>query len=459
MSSARLGLATAAFAVACAGRPSGPAAAPGNASPAPATAASVERPPSSPAPTATPESHVDADAIVAEALEKASAVRELRAKGPVRGVTLTRARLAVQVAEAVDRELPPDLLRAEGEMLVLLGVVPADFDYRGAVVTLMAEELAGYYEPRDKTMYLAADLDAAARAATLSHELVHALQDQYFDLSHLLDFRPDESDALSAAHSLAEGDATSAMLDSMLAERGIRATDLSDALLGAQIRFATAISMKAPSVPDVLKRSLVAPYIDGTRLVNVLRRQGGWAAVDDVWKNPPTTTEQLLHEEKLRTHERALVLSIPPPAAGGPATRILSDVFGEQGLRLLFEEWLPEQVAEANAAGWGGDRGAIFHDDDRFALAWHFRADDAASADRQTDAFTRGVVAQGGTRQGAAACAERSDRGPLRVERRKRDIVVVAGPYRRSSGGARSAATCADAADWTRQIFQAEPAR
>jgi hypothetical protein len=394
------------------------------------------------------------DRLVAAALVETSRVRELAALGPVRGVTLSRKEMAAQVKRAIDREVPPEVVAAQGELLVALGVVPLGFDYVAALVSLMSSELAGYYEPAEKTMYLASDLGAAERAATLSHELVHALQDQHYDLGKLLDYRSDDSDAQTAAHALAEGDATSAMLDQLLAPRGVKATDLSEQLLGVQVRAAAELASGAPEVPDILKRSLVAPYVDGIGLVHFLRRRGGWAEVDRIWKAPPSSTEQLLHPEKLLAREPPLSIAAPAPPAGGPSETVLTDVLGEQSVRLLLEEWVPRASAESGASGWGGDRLAVFHSDDRFAVAIHLRADSAEAALRQTAALSRGVAAQGGTTvRGSASCAERPDRGPFRVERRGRDVVIVAGPYRRVGSSVTAAASCAEAAGWAARIF------
>jgi hypothetical protein len=243
------------------------------------------------------------------------------------------------------------------------------------------------------------------------------------------------------------------MLDAALAEKGMHATDISDSLLGVQVRMAEQFSDKAPSVPEILKRSLIGPYIDGILLVHFLRRRGGWAEVDRVWHSPPTTTEQLLHPEKLLAHEAALVVAAPPAPEGFPASSAFADVLGEQSLRQLLEEWVPRQTAEADAAGWGGDRLAVFRDHDRVAAAIHLTADTVQDAVRQAQGLSRGVSAQGGTEHGLASCAERSDRGPLRIERRGRDIVIVAGPYRIDGGTARSAGSCSTAAAWSGRIF------
>jgi hypothetical protein len=322
----------------------------------------------------------------------------------------------------------------------------------------MTAELAGYYEPLDKTMYLASDLGGPEQQATLAHELVHALQDQHYGLGTLLDYREDASDVQGAVHALAEGDAMSAMLDQLLAPKGEKATDIPETLIAVQARAAAQFSSGAKNVPDILKRSLIAPYVDGLSFVHFLRRRGGWAEVDRAWQHLPETTEQLLHPDKFLAREHAVTVPVPAAPPGGPKTLILHDVEGEQTLRILFEEWLPRRPAANAAADWGGDRAAVFREGGVVAAAMHVRYDTAAAAALGFDAFRTGLAAQGSgppKPTPATACAERADRGPLLVARAGRDVALVAGPYRVDGRSATSTGSCAGAAGWAALVLAA----
>jgi hypothetical protein len=435
-------------------------------------AVSSERPPSSaaqrPEPagsaraasttTAPPRPSADAaDRIVAAALIEVARIRELAAKGSVRSVLVARKDMAARVREAIGREVPSDIVSAESDLLIALGVVPVSFDYVNAVVELMTAELAGYYEPLDKTMYLASDLGGPEQRATLAHELVHALQDQHYGLGPLLEFRPDASDVQGAVHSLAEGDAMSAMLDQLLEPRGEKATDIPEALLAVQARAAAQFSSGVRNVPDVLKRSLIAPYVDGLAFVHHLRRRGGWAEVDRAWQHLPESTEQVLHPEKFIARERSVSVPVPPAPPGGPRTVILHDVEGEQTLRILFEEWLPRRPAANAAADWSGDRAAVFREDGRVAAALHIRFDNANAAVRAFDAFKSAIAAQANGRTTAvqkAVCGERAERGPLLAARKGLDVALVAGPYRVEGGRATASGDCNGAAKWAALVLE-----
>jgi hypothetical protein len=362
-------------------------------------------------------------------------------------------------------EIPPDFVRAQSEMLFALGTVDAKFDYEASLLSLMTSQLAGFYEPKDKTMYLAADLGELERGATLAHELVHALQDQHYDLGRHVKYRPDATDEQSAVHALAEGDATSAMLDQMLAARGMRAVDLNDELISIEARGAIDLAANTADVPSIIKRSVVSPYVDGVMFVHWARRRSGWAGVNEVWKMLPKSTEQILHPEKLLSNELPEKVAVPVPSAAGPTGKLYHDVLGEQSVRLLLEEWMPRRSAVAAASDWGGDRLAIYRDDDVFALAWNVRYDTDKAARRGLEAFARGVLrddspgaelvsaerALAATRSGQL-CRERPQRGPFAAIRRARSVVVIAGPYRRGATGTASAGTCSAALTWARAV-------
>ena len=132
------------------------------------------------------------------------------------GVVLERPALIARVKEHVSRELPPEAIRNEGLALQLFGFVPTQFDYEGAEYQLLQDQLAGYYEPADGTMYMASDLGDEEADATLAHELVHALQDQRWDLETRSRYHAGDGDRSEAVSALAEGDATSAMFDVMI---------------------------------------------------------------------------------------------------------------------------------------------------------------------------------------------------------------------------------------------------
>jgi len=377
----------------------------------------------------------------------------------VPGVVLSRADLIAKVKEHVTREVPPEAIRNEGIGLKLLGFIPASLDYEGAEFELLEEQLAGYYEPADGTMYLAADLDDADADATLAHELVHALQDQHWNLAESSKYRPGDGDRSETMSALAEGDATSAMFDVMLAKMDKLAPDLPDDLFSQQLR-AGMNTGKVASSPQYMRSSLVAPYQYGTLFVHALRRRGGWAQVNRAWETAPTTTEQIIHLAKYDAHEAALALSALPLPSGDWKVDD-DDTEGELGVRLAFEEWMPEDAAATFATGWGGDKSILVSNGAEHAVAWRIRYDASVTEGFVARAF--GAVATGletklGTpkaKSAAAVCFERADLGPFAVARLGRDLVFVMGSASGRDAQWASSSTCARAGAWAAQIAKA----
>ncbi len=393
----------------------------------------------------------EAEAAIASTLKFMAELRELPALTPVQGRELSREEMVAYVKQTLAEEVPPDVIRATNEFLYVAGVVEASFDYEQALLKVLGTELAGFYDPKQQRMYLGADLGAEEQRATLTHELVHALQDQHYGLAELTRWQPDASDRHAALHSLAEGDATSAMLDGLMFGSGRTSLDLPDELLSSQIERMQGVDS---SVPSLVKRAVVAPYIDGLRFVHALRAKGGWAAVDAAWKELPSSTEQVLHPEKYFAREQPVSVPVPGPPPGSALPLLYRDVEGEQSLRLLFQEWLPRARAETSASDWAGDRLAVYADERHAAFAWTLRFDSEAAARRAFEAVKLWVSGQPVVPKfSGGVCRERDQRGPLAAAQRRDAVVVVGGPRSpRGAGATKAAAACSDARRWLGSI-------
>jgi hypothetical protein len=118
-------------------------------------------------------------------------------------------------------------------------------------------------------------------------------------------------------------------------------------------------------MPAVLRESLLFPYTSGLAFVQGLQAAGGWQAVNDAFAKPPASTEQVLHPAKYASGEAPLKVDLPNDLATrlGTGWKVgLEDTLGEFQLKV----WLANAgagkgagVADAAAAGWGGDRVAL----------------------------------------------------------------------------------------------------
>ncbi|MBM4375044.1 MAG: hypothetical protein FJ095_08170 [Deltaproteobacteria bacterium] len=406
---------------------------------------SVERADGSPPPVSLKPSKREvreAPAVLADV----AARHELEVVRPVASEVVSRARGIELIVQKTERDLPREFLEAQGELFALLELSDPDYRFVEGMFAQVRENVAGFYDPDDDKLYLLDDLDDVARAPTLAHELVHALQDQHFDLGARLTYRRGQVDAAAAVGAFAEGDATSAMF-SHLPDGALSVETLRRSLAAS-----VALSSTGLNTPPALQASLIAPYVDGYRFVEALRARGGWSEVNRAWRDPPRSTEQLLHLDKYDAREAPLEVAEPTSAPFGVEARILdSDVVGEQGLRIVLEPWSSPPEAAAAAAGWGGDRYVLVSRSDgarrEVALAWRLVFDsevDAVELER--------LVAKR-----HPACRDRGVLGPLAWRRRGREVALVAGPLARDSAGKASrarGASCDHAKRWVDDLLR-----
>ncbi len=413
-------------------------------------------------PSSTPEGSLASkdSKQVARTLVLVSEMRGIASTKAVPGVKLDRDQLVARVKDKALREYPPEALRREGLLLQIIGFAPPTFDYLGQMMKLLEAQLEGFYEPKNGTMYLASDLKGPQAQATLAHELVHALQDQKWDLRKRSDYKPGRGDESMALACLAEGDATSLMLD-FLMKPDKTALDIPDDALRELL--ASGMNMgDVQSVPHILRSTLIAPYMEGLGFVHELRRKGDWKAVDRAWDRPPTTTEQILHVDKWESGEGPLVVPAPSGDALGEGWKNEDeDTFGELGFALTFAEWMDVEEARKAATGWGGDRTTVFTKGDQIAHAVHLRYD-AASAQPKTDfyaerAFSKLVPAlkklgKPTLSDATTICLDRKELGPLLFARSGRELVMINGPARVATGAWASTSTCPTAKKWADEI-------
>lgn len=254
----------------------------------------------------------------------------------------------------LDRGYPERRRRIEEEIYKLLGLLGARDDIREISGSILSEQVAGYYDPRSGALRI---VDGGAPAnrvldeTTLAHELVHALEDQRFDLrTDDLEAAGDEAFAYAA---LVEGTATALMTEYE------RLHFRPEEALGG----AAASAFGAPSTDDLppfVLAQLLFPYLGGQEFVNELYSTGGdsWRLVDLAHRvRPPASTEQVLHPRKYLAVEQPERVSLGGigEVLGGGWKRVEGATFGEWQTRELLRAG-DGGGANRAAAGWGGDR-------------------------------------------------------------------------------------------------------
>ena len=239
-------------------------------------------------------------------------VRGLRFKTDVNTEILDLAafrRRLLASSPAPDREY----LDAQTRMLEVMGAIPEGTDLTAALKEFGAAQVIGFYDPETNRMVsMGGERLTPLDRLTLAHELLHALEDQNFNLSFIDELSDAcDDDAARAALAVAEGSATAYSF--RVVEEHFSAADK---LKVAEMATDPGGEFDIPaSVPDFLVDYLTWPYLAGYRFVEFRRSRGGDAAVDELFVEPPSSTEQILHPARYGTEEPRFV-DVPDIAAG-----------------------------------------------------------------------------------------------------------------------------------------------
>ncbi|HVH08838.1 MAG TPA: hypothetical protein VM736_03500 [Gemmatimonadales bacterium] len=317
----------------------------------------------------------------------------------------TRGQVRDYVIHKFDGDLPPAELAGAEAAYRLFGLIPDSLDLRRTMIDLLTEHVAGYFDPDSNALYIPADLDPSYARLVISHELVHALQDQYLNLDSLVTLKR-QNDRRSAAQAILEGQATLAQILVLMPEQKLESLpnfwDLRTTLWGSQ---GGGEGMKVfASVPLWLRESLIFPYLGGAEFVR-------WFQHEYPGKQPygplmPVSTAQILHPARYAAGDRPDAVTFLPPASD---TVRYEDGLGEFEIRLLLEQYLGNDSAAALLAnGWAGDRYQVLGRRGD-VLVWYTLWESRASAER----FQRAVGRVWVKRRAGARFARRWEIRPL----------------------------------------------
>ncbi|HWG92775.1 MAG TPA: hypothetical protein VNU66_00935, partial [Mycobacteriales bacterium] len=239
-----------------------------------------------------------------------------------------------------------------------LGLVEEGTDLDEEVGEALDEGVVGFYDPRDERLVVRGrEVDAFVELVVV-HELVHALQDQHFDIDRpdLLEADDERSTAFTA---LLEGDAVRVETAWYLAQSPERQAEV-DALGGGELA----------GTGDVVEALIGFPYYAGPGYVEALLAEGGQQALDAAFAEPPTTTGEVLAPDRVEP--------APAPPAPEPGGDVVDEgVLGVLGLALLTGAD-PLDLDDA-LLGWRADRYATAQDGGSLCTTAHVVAEDPAA--------------------------------------------------------------------------------
>ncbi len=395
------------------------------------------------------------DAVVYRSMARVEKIRNLTFEEPVDVEVVSRSEYRETNEERFTNVTDAERLESNVGYEALF-MVNRDTSAVDSTRSVYGGAVAGYYDPETDEIVIVSDNPETPELdeLTLGHELVHALQDQRFNLSRL---EGETQDSDSAMSGLVEGDASwveneyerrcGADWDCLAPSGGGAQGDVGDVNWG--IYF-----------------SIYQPYSDGPAYIDYLREQGpGWSAVDAAYDDPPTTTSAVIRPGSER--EPADV-SVPDRSSGDWRQlrvdgEVANDTVGEAGMVAMFaagafggdgesvigaENFLGSGVGEYDydqpaTDGWAGDQLVVYTNDDVDAGSGPGAAGDAGYVWRtqwdtkdDTEQFVRAygqLLANHGAepvegRQDTAVIEDGGYAGAYYLERDGRTVTIVRAP-------------------------------
>ncbi len=303
---------------------------------------------------------------VSDNISKIEKSTGLEFKTPPRVESQPRDSVRAFLERRFNEELPESELSGQERSYKAFGLLPAGMDLRRFMLDLLTEQVAGYYDPKAKTLYVVEGGDEAVTGITISHELVHALQDQHFNLDSLQQARGD-NDRLTAGQTVVEGQATLEQLGAMIgSDNAITSLPGGWDRVRQMIREMQGSMPVFASAPTILQETLIFPYLTGAEFMRRFKQE---AKGQSPFTRMPTSTEQLLHPDRyFGSRDEPTTVTLPAPSSG---TVVYQNNLGEFETRILLFEFLKDQAsAVRGAAGWDGDRYMLIKTPRGDAIAW-----------------------------------------------------------------------------------------
>ena len=302
---------------------------------------------------------------VAEAIPKIEKATGLTFKTPPKLEMRSRAQVREFLVRKFNESTPAEQLRGEEVAYKLFGLLPDTMDLRRFLLELLTEQIVGYYDPATKVLYVVDGAPDDLTGITITHELVHALQDQYVNLDSIQKMTGN-SDRQLAAQAVLEGQATYEQMEIMLGGRNLggRLPGGWDSIRET-IREAQSSMPIFASAPMAIQESLLFPYLSGAEFI---RRFEEKRAGRSVLEAMPLSTEQILSEVAYFGTPADAPSDVELP----PTTDVVhEESLGAFGTRLLLFQHLKDNTTAISAAqGWDGDRYRVLRAADGGGIVW-----------------------------------------------------------------------------------------
>jgi hypothetical protein len=234
-----------------------------------------------------------------------------------------------------------------------LGLVHGNVNLAASENSLTQSDVVGLYVDSKRTVFVRGTTLTPYVRVTLAHELTHALQDQYFGLAKLRDQASGDDTAVTA---LIEGDA---VRDENLYEQSLSSAD-QQTYLREQNQLQVTAS-KTAAVPEILSEIQAFPYNFGPTFVDALAQNGGTAAIDRAFRDPPVSEAQIADPDQYPIGWSPVRVASPALRAGDRRLDTPSP-FGQVSLFEVLGSRLGYGQAWNAVQGWEGDNSVPYED-------------------------------------------------------------------------------------------------
>lgn len=360
-------------------------------------------------------------------------------KRKVPAASISKKQLDKYLRERIAEDTNPEEIRAEELTLRRLGFIAGDFNLKDTLLDVLNEQAAAFYDTRKKRLFV---LEKAIEESSLPmqevvlvHELGHALADQYFSLEKFIKQAGKSDDGHLARMAVMEGQATWLMTEYQSQRTGNTIVGKPD-LISMMSRPATLSTGEYPALekaPRYLQETLLFPYSRGMAFQAAVRDKLGKDAFAEVFRNPPVSTQQILHPQLYFDRHAPEKTEFPTFESSGRWRILAEGTLGELDHQVMLKDAEVDD-AEAIAEAWTGGVYRLHETRDRqravllHASSWR----DEAAADAFFRAYRDRILPRKAPQfqveqSSATRLAARSAWGKIRVERNGRRVWAVEG--------------------------------
>ena len=254
----------------------------------------------------------------------------------------------------------PKHLEYEELSYKMLGLLPRHFSYQQSLADAGVRRANAYYDQEAKAFVMLEDLRGAQMRATVVHELVHLLQDQYFGIEALL---PEgmSNDRHLAALALIEGDAQRISRHYQTAGKACEILSEEDLLKRLKENL---FSLQLSWMPLALRMEFQFPYLYGENYYCWRERNKFAGGIAD---EAPQTTAEIISPEGVRG--KPCFKSIKEKRSSDGI--LYQDSLGQFTVFSLLATYLPLEFARRISSTWVADMLLLLGSKEPRALVWH----------------------------------------------------------------------------------------